>query len=308
MRRAIVTGPTGVIGSALVRRLLQAGVEVYAVCRPGSQRSNVLKDQSLLHKVACELHELKILPAKIGVSCDMFFHLAWLGTEHPENRFDMYIQNDNIRCTLDAVEAAKVLDCKVFIGAGSQAEYGVDGILRPDMYANPVSGYGMAKLCAGQMTRQLCREYGIRHIWPRILSVYGLNDGKQTLIQYAIDQMLAGNSVAMTEGNQVWDYLYSEDAADAIYQLALSGKDGAVYVLGSGTTKRLREYVEIIRDIINPGAAIRFGEVPYRKDQVMHLEADISALSHDTGWYPKIDFKEGIIRIINHKKQLENSL
>lgn len=303
MKRAVVTGPTGVIGSALVERLIQANVEVYVILRPMSKRLNHIPKHDLVHVIACELHEIKTLPEKIGVSCDTFFHLAWQGTADPANRFDMYMQNDNVRCSLDAVEAAKELGCKVFVGSGSQAEYGdVDGIMHPDTVPRPISGYGMAKLCAGQMTRHVCHGYGIRHIWPRILSVYGINDGEQTLISSAINRMLAGEKISMTAGKQLWDYLYAADAADALYRMALNGRDGAVYVLGGGRARPLREYVEIIRDIINPGLTIGFGEVPYRKDQVMHLESDITELIRDTGWRPKVEFKDGILELIKHRR------
>ena len=77
----------------------------------------------------------------------------------------------------------KALGCKVFLGAGSQAEYGrVSGILRPDTPAFPENGYGMAKLCAGQMSRVECQTLGMDHVWARILSVYGPHDGPATMI------------------------------------------------------------------------------------------------------------------------------
>ena len=302
MKRAVVTGATGVIGSALVDCLVQAGVEVYVMLRPTSKRWDHIPKHRSIHVIPCELHEIETLPQRIGVSCEAFFHLAWQGTADPANRFDMYMQNDNVRCALDAVETARGLGCKVFVGSGSQAEYGeVGGIMHPDTVPRPISGYGMAKLCAGQMTRQVCHEYGIRHIWPRILSVYGIHDGEQTLISSAINRMLAGEKISMTAGTQLWDYLYAADAADALYRMALNGRDGAVYVLGSGQARPLREYVEIIRDVINPACTIGFGEVPYRKDQVMHLEADITELTKDTGWVPSTKFDDGIRMILSNK-------
>ena len=301
MKTAVVTGPTGVIGTALVKTLALKDIEVYAVCRPSSKRMHTIVNRPNVHIVQCDLRNLKALPSIIGQSCDMFFHLGWVGTEDPLNRFDMYLQNDNVKHCLDAVFAAKALDCKVFIGAGSQAEYGnKGGIMRPDTFPEPVSGYGMAKLCAGQMTRYLCKQVEIRHVWPRILSVYGKGDGKQTLISTAIRTMLAGKRLSMTLGEQVWDYLYSDDAAEALYAIAKHGKDGAVYVIGSGKTKLLKEYIEIIRAIINPSLVVGYGERPYFKDQVMHLEADITTLTQDTGWKPKTSFEQGIKLLVNN--------
>jgi nucleoside-diphosphate-sugar epimerase len=307
LRSAIVTGPTGVIGTALVEKLISENIHVYAVCRPDSKRLNVLIPDPLLTIVQCDLNDLKKLPELIAKNqksktphVDMFFHLGWLGTASRENRFDMYLQTENIRQSLDAVEAAHALECSVFVGSGSQAEYGKvpDGVLRQSTFTAPESGYGMAKLCAGQMTRMNCRKYGIRHVWPRVLSVYGKHDGQQTLISTVISKFQAREKLSMTAGEQQWDYLYSGDAAAALYAMALYGKDGSVYAVGSGRTETLRHFVEIIRNIVDPSALIGFGEVPYLKDQVMRMQADITELTADTGWKPTTSFEDGIRKMI----------
>jgi nucleoside-diphosphate-sugar epimerase len=304
MKIALITGPTGVLGSALTRKMAKEGIETYVVCHPGSKRTKNIINSPYIHKIECDLDNIKDLPKLIGKSCDVFFHLAWLGTQNNNNRLNMYMQNTNVKYTLDAVEAAHALQCKVFVGAGSQAEYGrIDGIIHPDSITKPISGYGMAKLCAGQMTRTMCKEYGIRHIWPRVVSTFGPNDAPKTLISVVIDKLLAGEKPSLTAGEQIWDYLYSDDAADAFYRMALKGKDGAVYVLGSGQTKPLKEFMKIIRDSINPTLPLGIGEIPYLKDQAMHLEADVRTLTADTGWKPSTSFQKGIETLIAIKQQ-----
>lgn len=300
MQRAIVTGPTGVIGTALIKTLVCHNIEVYAVCRPSSTRIHTILKSEKVHIVRCDLENLSDLPKLIEQKCDAFFHLAWEGTLNPLNRFDMYLQNQNVRYCLEAVDVANKLGCSVFVGAGSQAEYGkVSGVMHPDTPANPISGYGMAKLCAGQMTRFMCEKYQIKHIWPRILSIYGNGDGAQTLISSAINTMLRGERFSMTAGEQIWDYLYADDAGEALLAMAEKGKHGAIYVLGSGHTKKLSEYVEIIRDCISPKLEIGLGDKPYNQDQVMHMQADNMSLIEDTGWEPRIDFKTGITLMLN---------
>ena len=304
LKRVVITGPTGVLGTALTKKMVREGIETYVVCHPGSKRTAAIIEHPLLHKVECDLSEFEKLPSLVGKSCDAFFHLAWLGTQNPKNRMDMYLQNTNVRYALDAVEAAHSLGCKVFVGAGSQAEYGrVDGIIHPDTVAQPISGYGMAKLCAGQMTRVTCKNYGIRHIWPRVVSTYGEHDNPCTLVSVVIEQLMEGKKPSLTLGEQIWDYLYSGDAADAFYQMALQGRDGAVYVLGSGQTKPLREFMEIIRDEVNPSLPLGLGDIPYYSDQAMHLEADIASLEADTGWRPRTSFKEGIAALLAEKRR-----
>lgn len=304
IKNAVVTGPTGVLGTALVKKLSESGVETFAVCRPQSTRIGRIVKNDNVHIVECDVNDIKSLADKIGHEVDAFYHLAWQGTNNRANRFDMYLQNENVKCTLDAVESAHMMNCNVFVGAGSQAEYGCDGVLGSDTPCIPVSGYGMAKLCAGQMTRVICREYGMVHIWPRILSVYGENDGAGTLISTVINSLLEGETPELTKCEQVWDYLFSDDAAEAFMQMAEAGRDGAVYTLGSGKTKTLKDYVNIIRNIINPNAEIKFGAREYNRDQVMHLEADTSILEKDTGWFARTEFEQGIKSIISRYKYL----
>ena len=303
IKNAVVTGPTGTIGLALVKKLIAKNVEIYAICRPNSDRANVLPVSPLLHKVDCDLTEIVHISSLVNKKCDAFFHLAWMGTRNRDNRMDMHLQEKNVALALNSVDVANELDCDVYIGAGSQAEYGpIDGMIHPNSPANPVVGYGIAKLCAGQMTRCLCKQYGIRHIWPRIVSIYGEGDGNQTLINTVINSLLVGKEPQLTAGEQLWDYLYSGDAAEALFRMALHGKDGAVYVLGSGQAKPLRVYMETIRDMINPMAPLGIGKRPYLDNQVMHLEADIANLVEDTGWRPKVSFEEGIQYVIKHMR------
>ena len=158
IRRAVVTGCTGAVGTALVKELTKRGAEVLALCRKSSERTSRLAGLENVKVEDCPLERLKELTNGGGEPFDAFFHLAWSGTTG-EARDDVRMQSDNIRYSLDAADAAERFGCKVFVGAGSQAEYGPSGVpLRPDTPTFPKSGYGMAKLCAGQLTRLACRR------------------------------------------------------------------------------------------------------------------------------------------------------
>ena len=304
IQTAVVTGPTGAIGIALCEKLLRENVTVYAVCRPGSSRIKDLPKAAALHVVECDAKELATLPQKMeGVSVDAFFHFAWAHTIG-QGRNDMPAQIENIQSTIDAVRAAKALGCQVFLGAGSQAEYGrVEGLLKSDTPAFPENGYGMAKLCAGQMSRVEAKALDIDHVWVRILSVYGPHDGPMTMISGTIRKLLAGERPALTAGIQRWDYLYAGDAADAFYLAACHGRNGAVDPLGSGQAIPQKDYIIQMRDAIDPALPLGLGEVPYGPLQVMHLQADISALQADTGFVPKTPFAEGIRRTMDWVKR-----
>ena len=298
MKRAIVTGATGAVGTALVNELIANNVEVLVFCRKDSIRNENIPVNSLVKTLYCDLKDLSNIQNTTGKNYDVFYHFAWMGTTG-KMRNDMYLQNENVQYSLDAVGVAQRFGCHTFIGAGSQAEYGrVEGILKPDTPAFPETGYGIAKLCAGQMTREFAHQLGMKHIWVRILSIYGPNDGAQSMVMSTINKLKVGEVPQFTKGEQMWDYLYSGDAARAFQLIGEKGIDGKTYVLGSGVARPLAEYIEDIRKIVNPHVEIKLGAIPYVEKQVMYLCADISELTTDVGWRAEKIFEDGIASIL----------
>ena len=301
MKSAIVNGSLGTIGLALVNQLLKRDVRVYAIAYPGDPRIERISPNAVT--IPCDMREIGKLKEMIDEPVDAFFHLAWAGTIGPD-RDDMLLQTQNIRCAIEAAQTAKELGCEVFVGVGSQAEHGrIEGKVTAKAPCFPVNGYGIAKLCAGQMTRMVCRQLGIRHVWARFLSVYSVNDGPLTVISILLDKLFKGEKPALTAGEQLWDYLYAEDAGDALCRMAEAGRDGAVYPVGSGKARPLREYFEMLRDAVDPKLPLGLGELPYPPNQVMHLEADISQLSADTGFRPSTSFEAGIREVVEQYRK-----
>lgn len=306
MNRVIVTGATGMIGASLIEQLINDNIEVTAIVRPNSAKLVNLVRSPKVTVVECDVNNLLSLSDKLKDKYDVFYHFAWDGT-YGNSRDDMYLQERNIRNTLDAVTLAHNLNCNVFVGAGSQAEFGfVDGVISDKLPKNPITGYGIAKYTAGKLSAILCSQYGMRQSWGRIVSTYGARDNSYTMVMSGIINMLDGQRMKFTKGEQVWDYLYCEDCARAFYLIGKYGKDGKAYTIGSGKTRLLREYIEVIRDIVNPDLDIGIGEIPYYPNQVMRLEADISELSNDTGFAPQIEFEEGIRRTVDWYKKINN--
>lgn len=300
IKSAVVNGALGSVGLALVEKLLSKGIETYAVVYPGEPRISILPKAARI--VSCDMREIAKLKEKIESPVDAFFHLAWMGTIGT-GRDDMLLQTENIRCAVEAAKVAAELKCQVYVGVGSQAEHGrVEGLVKPETPCFPTTGYGMAKLCAGQMTRVVCKQLGIRHVWARILSVYGPNDGPLSVTSVIMDKLMAGEKPSLTAGEQLWDYLYADDAAEGLYCMALSGRDGAVYPLGSGQVRTLQAYFEMIRDAVDPALSLGLGEVSYAPNQVMHLQADLTTLTADTGFSPKVSFEDGIKETVRVRK------
>lgn len=307
MKNVVITGATSMIGASLVQSLVEnnAAERIYAVVRRGCTKLSRLPNSNRIIIVECDIEEYEKLPSLIRISCDVFYHFAWLATgKRGIRNAAIKQQEQNIGFALEALSAAKALHCSKFIGAGSQAEYGPLNLscIAPDSPTNPVEAYGVAKLAAGKLVRMQAKLWEMNCLWVRIFSIYGKFDAPGTLISSTIQKLLCGERSAFTKGVQRWDYLYDYDAGNAFRLIGEKAEGNKVYCLGSGQAKPLREYIEQIRNLINPAISLGFGEIPYSENSVMNLCADISSLEADTGWRPRISFEDGIKEIIDWKR------
>lgn len=303
MKTAIVTGATGMIATALIRKLIKENIKVYALCKPGTACSIPELRDPLVTVIDADISEFLSAADKIKEKCDVLYHFAWLGT-FGNGRDDPYLQINNIQYTVDCVQLAKKTGCHMFVGAGSQAEWGpCNEVLKADTPVNPITGYGMAKYSAGKLSRLYADNLGLTHIWVRILSVFGVGSIPQSIIPSSIDKFLKGEHAAFTKGEQIWDFLYCDDAALAFYLIGQNAEESKIYPLGSGESRTLCEYITAMRDTAAPDAELFIGEIPYNSGQVMFLNADISELKKDTGFVPETGFEEGIRRTAEWRRK-----
>ncbi|MBQ6503265.1 MAG: NAD(P)-dependent oxidoreductase [Flexilinea sp.] len=308
MKSVVITGATGAIGRALIKVVIDAGYEVLAVIHRSSHRAAELETIEHCRVLRLNINEYNHAIGEMKkqhislTNYEIFFHLAWMAP-FGKDRENLELQLENVKASLDTVRFAKALGCSCFIGTGSQAEYGrVEGILSQDTLTNPETGYGIAKLCASQMTRLACEHLGMRHIWCRVLSVYGPYDRDETLISTAIRKMLNNEETEFSPCDQVWDYIYAEDAAQAILLSAQKGNHGGIYIVGSGEARPLKEYIQDIARLTGYTREIGFGRRPYNEKQVMFLQADINALKA-LGFHPEYSFEQGIEQTISFFKR-----
>ena len=226
-------------------------------------------------------------------SPDAVLHLAWSGVANAA-RFDRTQITDNVQTACALTEAAIAAGASAFIGIGSQGEYGAGTEMREDALPHPTSLYGAAKVATHFLTAQLAHQSGLRHAWLRLFSTYGPADNDGWLIPTLITEMLAGRRPKTTLGTQYWDWLHIDDVAGAILAVATTPQAEGIFNLGSGQPTQVRAVVERLRDLIAPEMELLFGEIPFRPDQVMHMQADISRLTAATGWTPQISIDAGL--------------
>lgn len=306
IKRAVVTGATGVVGVALIKELISQNIETLVLTRKNGRIDKIPTHPLVKFKI-CSLEELSDFNIT-DEKYDVFFHLGWAGT-YGEERNDLKKQELNITYTLDAVDLAHRLGCNTFIATGSQAENGTLEYGQKVSDAspeNPISAYGKAKLQAARESRKLCKKLSLRHSWCRILSVYGPSDAPYTMVMSTLLKMLRNEDCNFTPAEQQWDYIYSGDVAKALLGIAENGIDGAIYPIGSGKTKLLKDYILEMAKITETTGKCNFGAIDYYPNQPMYLCADIDNLLNDTGFAPETNFKDGIQKTIEYIK--ENNL
>ena len=288
-----ITGATGFIGAAVLTDLLAGGAQVTVLMRPDSnpwRLASLGGVEKITYSGLPNENTIRLLKEK---KPEVFVHCAWHGVGGNE-RDETFQIADNVPMIRDAVELAAAVGCRQWIGFGSQAEYGNQNCrMSEDSPLRPTTLYGKAKLAAGISSLALCEARGMTGTWLRVFSTYGPYDGPQWLIPYTIQEFLAGRAPKLTRCEQSWDYLYVRDAASAVVSVAATRAPG-VFNLGSGSAEPLKKIIETIRGELAVSIEPAYGAIPYRTDQIMHLEADISRLSAATGWSPKTSLTEGI--------------
>ncbi len=312
--RALVTGATGFVGSWLVRKLVDEGAAVAILLRPSSSLWRIEDVAAEVEIIASDISSLRTSAAQIiRFEPDVIFHLAWTGAN--SKRYLDYPQQvfDNVAGSLELVRIAQEAGAKVFVMLGSVLEYGTYRVpIREDDPVQPTSLYGKAKYAVSFLAEPLCQVLGMRFCCLRLFWAYGPFDDELRMLPYLIKSLLSGKKPALTRGEQLWDYLYVEDAVDAIHRVAATDGAQGFFNLGSGQAYPLRNVVEQVRDRINPSLPLGFGEIPYQTDQVMHLQADVTKLKTVTGWEPRIGLDEGLKRTIKwhkewHKKEMQSN-
>lgn len=294
MKSAVITGANGFIGSNLIRELAARHVEIYAVIRNEKSDLSTLAGIDGVHIVQCDMNNIGELAGKIDARPEVFYHLAWNGTAGPA-RGDYALQFTNARWTLDAVNAAAALGCKRFVGAGTMAEFDVNAYSPLDgSTPNAVSCYGAAKIATHLMSKAECNRLGVEHLWAYLSNTYGVGNRTSNFVNFASKIMITGQPANFTSGEQLYDFVYITDIAQGLACIGESGRPNYSYYIGSGTPDKLKEFIRMIRDEIDPSITLNLGAVPFNGVCQPASTFDCTKLMKDTGYRPHVTFQDGI--------------
>lgn len=295
MKKAVVTGANGFVGTWLVKELSEHGITVYAVIKDESEDVTGIESVSNVNIIYCDFANIKTICEKIpDRDIDVFYHLAWTGSAGAL-RADHTVQLDNTKYSFDVAYAAKQLGSKRFLAAGTITENIVDNTLKmQNVSQNTI--YAICKKTTHLLLNSYCQMIELPFVWMQFSNIYGPGNFSGNLISYTMTELINGRRPSFSKGTQPYDFVYIKDLVKAVYLLgANENLKERVYFLGSGKNRLLCEYLSAIPEILGNGYEVGIGERPEDGIEYKTEWFDISDLQRDTGFCPVYDFKDGIL-------------
>ncbi|MDD6157394.1 MAG: NAD(P)-dependent oxidoreductase [Lachnospiraceae bacterium] len=295
MKKAIVTGANGFVGSALTRELIEHQIEVIALDMEG--HSDNLPESNLVSFYPFSLDKAsEVRDTLSGCGADIFYHFAWAGSAGPA-RADTALQLQNAQWTVDCLRLAKDLGCIRFVNAGSIMELET---IKAAFQAENQPGlgyiYGSGKLVAHTMCKSVAADIGIDLLWAMITNAYGVGERSPRMVNTTIQKCIRGEAPQFTAGTQNYDFVYIDDVARAFRLIGEKGRPFCEYLIGSSQAKPLKEFLLEMKEAIAPDLNFIFGDIPFTGVNQPLEEFDCSKTEADTGFKAQISFGEGCRR------------
>ena len=295
MRRAVVTGGAGFIGSHLVERLLRDGCYVVVLDNFSTGRP-----QNLAHLAGnprVEIHEVDVAEADalptLLAEADWVFHVAALADIVPSIQRPMDYHRANVDGTVAVLEAARAAGVRRFIYTGSSSCYGIPDVFPTPELApiRPQYPYALTKYLGEQITLHWAQVYGLPVVSLRLFNVYGPRSRTSgtygAVFGVFLAQKLSGKPFTVVgDGTQTRDFTFVTDVVEAFICAAASEVRGEVFNVGSGNTYSVNRLVELLDgDVVH---------IPKRPGEPDCTYADTQKIRRVLGWQPQVSFERAV--------------
>lgn len=291
MKRAIVTGANGFIGSSLIVKLIENEIDVLAIDLSfSSSKLPQSKHITTLEMSIDNISDIETMVEKGDY--EAFYHLAWSGVNGP-NKGNIDVQIHNIELAIKCATTAKNIECKKFLCAGTIAEQIVKSIPLLKV-TNSGMMYGVAKECTHLLLEAYCKSISLNLIWMQFSNIYGPNNMTGNLISYTINELINNRYASFGPSEQPYDFIFADDLIDAVYRIGHLETNNNFYYIGSGQPKLLKEYLAIVGKLYGNPELIQIGARQDDGIKYYYSMFDNSALVLDIGNYVTMSFEEGI--------------
>lgn len=298
--KVLVTGGAGFIGSHVVDRLVEEGHEVVVVDNLSTGKRRNVNRAARLYKVDIQSWRLERIFR--NERPNVVIHLAAQVSVRKSVEDPVFDAQVNILGTMNVVHQAVLHGArKVVFSSSGGAIYGEQEIYpAPESHpTNPLSPYGISKLCGEHYVSYFQRTSGIQTVCLRYANVYGPRqdpEGEAGVVAIFIQKVL-NNEQPIINGNgrQTRDFVFVDDVVEA--NLAVMGQQTkGVYNVGTGVETSINELFRMVADLT--GASAKEVHGPAKKGEQMRSLVDSAKIRQELGWEVKVDLAEGLKRTV----------
>ncbi len=312
MKRILVTGGAGFIGSHLVDRLLASDVEHVTVVDdfndfydPEIKRANIRQhlEDPRYQLVHADIRDRATLDqALAGHQFDCIVHLAARAGVRPSLSQPLLYNETNVSGTLNLLELARERNIKQFVFGSSSSVYGINAKVpfsEDDPIRQPISPYAATKGAGELLCHTYSHLYGIRCVCLRFFTVYGPRQRPDLAIHKFARLISDGKPIPVFgDGTTRRDYTYVDDIIDGVTAaISYDKSDYEVINLGESRTVELRELIALLEKELDTHAVI--DRQPPQPGDVPQTFADISKARKLLGYNPQTQIEEGLRRFVD---------
>jgi NAD dependent epimerase/dehydratase len=307
MRRVLVTGAGGFIGSHLVERLVRDGARVRAFVHYNSRN-----DWGLLELLPPEVRaELDVVSGDIQdpfsvdsavKECQVVFHLCSLiAIPYSYIAPQSYVAT-NVLGTVNVMQAALAEGVERVVHTSTSECYGTAQHPRIDEN-HPLQGqspYSASKIGADMIAESYWRSFGLPVVTIRPFNTYGPRQSARAVIPTIISQALAGGEVKLGSLEPTRDLNFVDDTVDAFIRVALANAVGQVINIGSGKEISIGDLAQLILRLMGSTSSVVSEEPRVRPEnsEVERLRCNNDKAQRLLAWQPRVPLEEGLSRTI----------
>jgi nucleoside-diphosphate-sugar epimerase len=296
MSRIIITGASGFIGRHVIGHFLHDGFDVHCITREAvhdpllAESGATWHEMNLLHPHGCRKLFEQVRPTHL-------LHLAWC--TKPGEFWNSESNLDWLAASIELLADFVTSGGKRATFAGSCAEYDWRyGYLTEGLTPTVAESlYGASKNGLRGAAEQYCRQKRVGFSWGRIFFLYGKYEHPSRLVPSIIRPLINSKRAVCASGNQVRDFLNSEDVASALASVALSEIEGAINI-GSGVAVSIGEVAADIAKIIGGTPLLEYSDEPSQSHHP-YVIANIDRLRDEVGWKSAISLEGGLEDAVN---------
>lgn len=320
MKKILITGGCGFIGTSLIFALLQGNeyihirvLDNFTTGQPKDLRDICSYSESLAKDISGEkgvfLIKGDIRDLETAILCakdvDCIVHLAANTGVHPSVLDPLYDMQCNVIGTLNMLEAARRNEVGRFVFASSGAPAGeVTPPIHEELPPHPVSPYGASKLAGEGYCSAYYRTFGVETVCLRFGNVYGPGSGKKSsVVAKFIRRALDGETCHIYgDGGQTRDFIYIDDLIKSMV-LAISKAEaaGETFQIASGKERTVMEVTEIIAaELKKNDVEMHFEHEDFRQGDVRRNYSDTSKALKLLGWRAETDVYDGMMKTVSY--------